>query len=172
MKIYLLSKSQGTLGVRYSQESKKAFLISFNSESESFFDQGLFALTELMKKTDVTQNPEINTVYIISNLLKAIHNENWKFWIATGKDSNGEDIDEHQLMMWKEFAKVWQEKGNYFVLKNLAACKVNDIVYNNKSRYNKLSKSIRDNNYYLRYLMDQAEMKFGPSQPEPQVYNG
>lgn len=173
-RVYLLSRTKGTVGVAYDDAIPKAYLLRYDSKTDSFFDQALYSLISFMEKHDVKKNPEVSIVYVTSNLLKAIHNENWKFWIATGKDNEGNDIEQHQLEMWKKFADVMSKKGNYFVLKNIATCKVNDIIYNNKSRYNKLSKFVRDNNYYLRYLMKEADKEFGTSGSpiEPEAYNG
>lgn len=175
-RIYLLTRAQGTVGVLYNDnpQAPQAFQLHYELNTNNFYAQGLHAVNSFMEMFDLKKNPGVHVVYVPSSLLKAINNENWKYWLATGKDNEGNDIEPEQLEAWGKFAKLWQAKGLHYIFKSIGACKVNDIIYNNKARYNKLSKFVRDNNYYIRFCMEKADERYGESgtPAEPEVYHG
>ena len=75
---------------------------------------------DFISKTDTEKMTNIATLYVIPTLSDILINGTYKYWLLTGKNSKGQDVDQETLNAFKDFAKLWAEKGMYFTIKNIS----------------------------------------------------
>ena len=83
----------------------------------------LNTLTSCIKELDVKSLTNVCDIYVTSNVAKVINNGWHKFWLLTGKDSKGTDVNEHLLKAYTEFEKAYAKKAMYIRVLEIGNCK-------------------------------------------------
>ena len=63
----------------------------------------------------------IAVIFTVGLVGDAIQKGTFKYWIADGKTSGGEDLNETELELWKEFASLYHELFLSVVFKNISS---------------------------------------------------
>lgn len=160
-KIYLISKKTGTVGVVYNQKENKASRLEFvANQTLGYSNSGASAVLEALKLFPVEGNGEVNTIYVTSQVYDTIMNQNYKFWLMTGCNRNGEVIEEPVLNLYKELNEQLKAKGDFFVFRPIVNCLIHDKVKANPKSLAKFSMDSKINDNYARYAMDEASKAF------------
>lgn len=167
-RIFLATKKGMTCGIKFEEvkgkKSARKFTITNDVDTEIVGIPGtvksaLRAVVKILEEADVKKMKNTNQIFVITYLHDMISNETYKYWILTGKNSKGEDIDKDYLDLWKKFYSLMQEKGLYFTFKDLFKARIPDKVIQNKTVYGKFSLESRENNSYARQCQEAvAEM--------------
>lgn len=160
-KVYLVSKKTGTVGVVYSAKENRASRLEFVADmSLGYSNSGISAVVETLKKFPEEGNGEVNTIYVTSQVYETITNQNYKFWLMTGCNRNGEVVDDKILNLYAELNEQLKAKGDFFVFRDLVKCYINDKVKAVPGKLAKFSQESQINDYYARYAKDEAEKRF------------
>lgn len=160
-KVYLVSKKAGTVGVVFNQAENKATRIQFKADQTlGYSNSGISAVLETLKMFPEEGNGEVNTIYVTSQVYDTIVNQNYKFWLMTGTNRNGEVIEENVLELFRELNEQLKAKGDYFVFRELVKCFINDKVKANPKSFAKFSIESKANDNYARYCQKEAEKAF------------
>lgn len=129
-RIYLATKASTTVGVNYDITNNRAMFIQpmQHATTQTGFpatrESALYALVEQLKTLDVTDIDRPVYIYVIKSLHDMIMNGTYKYWILSGKKSNGEDISESEMKLWIEFHTLYTELGLYVHIKDIFGCKL------------------------------------------------
>lgn len=165
-RIFLLSKNNTTIGVAYNATANTASKLFFKSELETADGKNNYQVTSIdsinkvLEKLDVSKFDNVCQIYVPSLVEEAIKSENYKFWLLTGKNSKGEDIDVELMNVWQRFSELMSEKGRYFVFRNIATCFLKDYVVNNPRALAKVDLFRRANDTYARYCKTEMDKLF------------
>lgn len=168
-RIFLLSKSDTTVGVAYNATANTASKLYFKSELTTEDGKNNYQLTSIdsinkvLEKLDVTKFDNVCQIYVPSIVEEAIKSENYKFWLLTGLNSKGEPVDPELINVWQKFSDLMSQKGKYFVFRNLASCFLKDYVISNPKVLAKVDLFRRANDTYARYCKNEIDKLFPES---------
>ena len=162
-RIYLATKKDLTVGVNYTEGLAKAksFKIE-NTEDKNITGfagtrkSALRAIIEVIESFDLKEKDNVAIIYAIPAVSDIITNQTYKYWLMTGKNSKGEDIDAEELKLWKKFYELEGKRGMYYTIKNIFDCRIPDSVMENKVKYAKFRKYSRENNEYSRWCWNKV----------------
>ena len=164
-RVYFATKKDLTVGVNFMEELEQPIAKKFtfqDTEDENITGyagtrlSALRAVMDFISKADTEKMTNIATLYVIPTLSDILINGTYKYWLLTGKNSKGQDVDQETLNAFKDFAKLWTEKGMYFTIKNIFDCRIADKVMESKVKYAKFSLRSRQNNEYARFCWNEV----------------
>jgi Txe/YoeB family toxin of Txe-Axe toxin-antitoxin module len=91
-----------------------------------------------------------------------ITNQTYKYWILSGKKNDGTDVNAKELKLWKEFDKLMNKKGLYFIFKNL-----NDANFKGTPKFNKVD--VEYNRFYYNWVWKQVHAVYPNTPAEPTI---
>lgn len=164
-KLYLLSRGNKTVGVIFNEDKNVASRLDFTSEVETTKNQYIItavdSITKCLEQLDVKEFTNVCQIYVPSEVLKAIQDETYKFWLMTGVTSKGEAVE--GLEVWNKFADIWALKNRCFVFRNIATCYIKDEIKAIPQALAKVSHEYQANDKFARYCITEMN-KISPKE--------
>lgn len=161
MKIYLASQMNKTIGVKFDVSARKATKIDYTHDSEETRVSALEAVISEMAKLETESLVVPVQMFINSMLFNTIQNGYYKFWILTGKKSDGEEVSEEEIALWEAFQNLMNEKGLYVQFKNAFSAKID--AKRSRSRKAKITTADKQNDKYISYAWEKLKEIVGDS---------
>lgn len=161
MKVYLASQENKTVGVRLDMSARKAKKIEYTHDGSETKISCLEAIISEMTKVEVKDLDVPVQFFINSFTYNTIQNGYYKYWLLTGKNSEGEVISEDELALWEAFNNLMTEKGLYLIFKNAFAAKID--AKRNRNKKAKITAIDKANDKYISYSWEQLKKLVGES---------
>lgn len=148
-KIFLGSKGNLSIGCICSRDGESKTAVKYQAEYNSnqvglcgVRENALYNVIQIMKKykkADLAKLDRPIEFYVIESLASRIEKETYKFWLMTGKKTQGGEVDKNELALWDEFNKLMSKNGLYFVFRNIATANFKGVPKFNiaETKYNK-----------------------------------
>lgn len=161
MKIYLASQANKTVGVKLDLSAVKAKKIEYTHEGSETKISCLEAIISEMTKVEV-KNLDVPVQFFINSFTyNTIQNGYYKYWLLTGKNSEGETISEDEISLWEAFNNLMTEKGLYIIFKNAFSAKIDSKKKRNSKA--KITLADKANDKYISYSWEQLKKIVGES---------
>ena len=166
-RIFLGTKKDLSIGAICDVQSKSATAYKFNYTSEQTGLAGsrevaLASVVNLMKDFETKELTAPVQFFVVSSLSDMITNQTYKYWILSGKKNDGTEVNAKELKLWKEFDKLMNKKGLYFIFKNLQ-----DANFRGTPKFNQAE--IAYNKFYYEWTWKQIHAIYPQGPAEPQM---
>lgn len=161
-KIYLASESNVTVGVNLNLTERKASKLEYTGSTTNTRMTALEAVIGELKKLNAEELTVPVQMFINAHLYTNIINGYFKYWLMTGKTSEGEEIAPEELTLWEEFLMLNSEKNLLVIYKDSSKA---TLKHKKKSKYYKETKLDKQNDKYITYSWSKVKELVG----EPEV---
>lgn len=168
-KVFLATKGNITIGAVCSVRENVASKFTAEHKTEQVGLAGtrevalasLVKAMKLFKASDFKDLERPIEIFVNDSLANIIDKETYKYWLISGKKSDGNDVEASELALWQEFYKLISKNGMYFIFKNL-----NSAHFKGNPKYNALD--VKYNAFYYDWVWKQvhAILPKGPALPE------
>ena len=128
MRIYIAGRSSAVARIMLNTEKNKFTSLEYEAVVPSTVKAStrincLAGLVHTMRQLQENKDrlKGINVIYVVGLVSDAITKGTFKYWLADGKTSNGEELHETELELWSEFAELYQDLYLNVVIKNISS---------------------------------------------------
>lgn len=126
LRVYIPARGASVSRVVFNQDSAKFSTLEYDSVvpasvKASTRINALAGVVHTLSQFKEKGVKGITVIFTVGLVADAIQRGTFKYWIADGKTSGGEDLHETELELWKEFASLYQELFLSVVFKNISS---------------------------------------------------
>ena len=159
-RIYIASKGQFSVGIEFDVTNNSAIWLEFTPKGDTEDNTALRNLIYYIEKADTSQLTNVVPIFINSNTYQFLNNGGYKFWLKTGINSKGQPVSETDMELLKKWNELWKEKGDDFVLRDIATCRISEETKADANKLVKVSVYTRQNDAYSSACWNEVQKRF------------
>lgn len=119
MRTFIASNKGGASRIVLNTTTKKFGSTVFEAYGDSARINALAVLNSTMSEIKEKNVKGLHVFYVPGVVADAVQQGYFKYWLATGKNSKGEELSKEELELWAEFAEHYQAMYLTAVVKNI-----------------------------------------------------